>query len=242
MRILFSKLNGQNRQFVKQIYSGISLLLRSKFFYIGAATLILGSQLNYVSQTYLHAYTKDGKNLPMLSDLILDNIPFWEISIMYDIFAIMSAVILGIYILHKNEFSKLPYFLLLNGIFQIVRAVFIILTPLGNPPDFLGSDEMFYGFSKYELGVYPSGHIGTAFLYFLLVNDKTYKSLLLLCVIIITAALFLSRAHYSIDVLSGIFFAYAIKSFGDKYLTMFILNQDKEQVDNTLSKTCDTLM
>ena len=213
------------------------LLLKSKYFYIGAATLFIGSQLNYVSQTYLHSSTMDGKNLPMLSDLILDNIPLWDISLIYDIFAIVSAIVFVSFVVRRDEFNLVPYALLLTGIFQIVRAVFIILTPLGNPPDFVGSDEMFNGFAKYDLGVYPSGHIGTAFLYFLLVNEKIYKSLLLLCVIIITAALFLSRAHYSIDVLSGLFFAYAIKSFGDKFLTKFILNNDKKQIADTLSDT-----
>jgi hypothetical protein len=227
MTLMISKKSTQLTLVFRKIYSGMLPLLKSKYFYIGATTLFLGSQLNYVSQTYLHIYTKDGKNLPMLSDLILDNIPLWDISLIYDIFAIVSAIVFFSFVVHKNEFNIVPYALLLTGIFQIVRAVFIILTPLGNPPDFVGSDEMFNGFAKYDLGVYPSGHIGTAFLYFLLVNEKIYKSLLFLCVIIITAALFLSRAHYSIDVLSGIFFAYAIKSFGDKYLTRFIINNDK---------------
>jgi len=231
MKIVVNTISNRMRLIGSEIYSGLLLLLKNKYFYIGVTTMIIGTQLNYVSQTYLHYYSNDGKNLPMLSDLILDNIPLWDIDYIYDIFAIVSVLIFIFYIIHKNEFRKVPYFLLLNGIFQIVRAVFIILTPLGNPPNFDGSEDIFNGFSKYELGVYPSGHIGTSFLYFLFVDNKTYKSLLLICVITITGALFLSRAHYSIDVLSGIFFAYAIKSFGDKYLTMFIINKASKQID-----------
>lgn len=226
MRIAYIKIQATLWLIFERIYAGLALLLKNKYFYIGAATLFIGTQLNYLSQTYLHYYTNDGRSLPMLSDIILDNIPLWDISLVYDIFAIVSQLIFVYYIIHKDEFRKVPYFLLLSGIIQIVRAVFIILTPLGNPPNFGGSDPMFNGFSMYELGVYPSGHIGIAFLYYLFTNNKTYKSLLLLCVIIITAALFLARAHYSIDVLSGIFFAYAIKAFGDKYCTRFILIND----------------
>ena len=231
MKIVVSKIRSRIRSALIKIYPGVLLLLKNKYFYIGVTTLVIGTQLNYVSQTYLHYYTNDGKNLPLLSDLVLDNIPLWDISYIYDIFAIVSQVIFILYIIHKDEFHKVPYFLLLSGIFQIVRAVFIILTPLGNPPNFGGSDDIFNGFSKFELGVYPSGHIGIAFLYFLFANNKTYKNLLLLCVIIITAALFLSRAHYSIDVLSGIFFAYAIKAFGDKYCTIFILHKANKEED-----------
>jgi hypothetical protein len=55
-------------------------------------------------------------------------------------------------------------------------------------------------------------------MYFILAKDKTYRIILLFSVLVIIAALFLSRGHYSIDVLSGVFFAFAIKAYGDKYL------------------------
>jgi uncharacterized protein involved in response to NO len=82
---------------------------------------------------------------------------------------------------------------------------------------FDGTDGPFNGFSKYELGVYPSGHTGISWMYFVLATDRTYRVILLVCLLVIVATLFLSRAHYSIDVLSGIFFAYAIKVYGEKY-------------------------
>ena len=88
-------------------------------------------------------------------------------------------------------------------------------------PEFHGSDPLFNGFSKFELGVYPSGHVGNAFLLLLMVNDKVYKWMLAFCLVVITVTLFISHSHYSIDILSGFFFVYAIKAFGDKYLRMF---------------------
>lgn len=187
-------------------------------FYLGLGFLIGGIQLNFVSQTYLHNYMIEGKTLPVLSDLILDNLPYWDIDYLYDIFSLVSVIVFITYVIHRREYKKVPYFLILCGIFHLVRGVFIVLTPFGNPPMFDGTEGLFNGFSKYELGVYPSGHTGIAYMYFILAKDKKYRMILLFSVLVIISALFLSRGHYSIDVLSGVFFAYAIKAYGDKYL------------------------
>ena len=196
-------------------------VLKSKYLYIGLLLAILGIGLNFASQTYLHNYMIEGKTLPMLSDLILDNLPVIDLSLIYDFFSLFVVIIIGIYIINKKEHHRLPYFLVLWGIFYIIRGLFIVLTPFGNPPEFNGSAPLFNGFSKFELGVYPSGHAGNAFLLLLLVNDKIYKWMLAFCLAVITLSLFLAHSHYSIDILSGFFFAYAIKAFGDKYLRMF---------------------
>jgi len=196
-------------------------VLKSKYLYIGIATVIIGIGLNFASQTYLHNYMIEGKTLPMLSDLILDNLPVIDLSLIYDFFSLFILIIFVIYIIYKREHHRVPYFLVLWGIFYIIRGLFIVLTPFGNPPEFNGSDPLFNGFSKYELGVYPSGHVGNAFLLLLLVNDKVYKWILAFCLVVITASLFLAHSHYSIDILSGFFFVYAIKAFGNKYLSRF---------------------
>lgn len=219
----------RNRVVLKiiEIANALFALLKDKYFYISLLVLNGGIQLNFVSQTYLHNYISGGKTLPVLSDLILDNIPYWDIDYLYDIFSLISIFVFAIYIIHKRKYEKLPYFLILCGCFHIVRGIFIILTPLGNPHMFDGTEGPFNGFSKYELGVYPSGHTGIAYMYFILAKDKIYKSLLLISVLVIIAALFFSRGHYSIDILSGIFFAFAIKAYGDKYFAKHILNKSR---------------
>ena len=211
-----------------EILKELLILFKNKYFYVGVITLVLGIQSNYYSQGYLRNYINNGSTLPVLSDLVLDNIPLWDIDYIYDIFSLLSLFVFFLYIIQKLEYKKIPYFLLLSGIFQIVRGAFIVLTPFGHPAGFDGTEGLFNGFSIIELGVYPSGHIGISFLYFLFVTNKTYKGILLICVIIITLALFLSRGHYTIDILSGVFFAYAIKSFGDKHLLNFVLNGVKK--------------
>jgi hypothetical protein len=198
-------------------------VLRSRYFYIGLLAILTGAALNFASQTYLHNYMEHGKTLPMLSDLILDNLPVIDLSLIYDVLCLVILALVGVYIVHKKDYNRLPYFMVLSGLFFIVRGIFIVLTPFGNPPLFLGSDPLFNGWSKFELGVYPSGHVGNSFLMLLLVNDRIYKYLLTFFLIIIIFALFLSHGHYSIDILSGFFFAYAIRAFGEKYLKVFDL-------------------
>jgi hypothetical protein len=209
------------------LYNSLKPLLKNKYFYYSLLFAFAGVGLNSASETYLHNYMSAGKVLPMLSDFILDQLPVYNVSIFYDVFALVAIVFVLIYLVHKKEFSRIPFFLAMSGIFYIVRGIFIVMTPFGNPPLFNGSDPLFNGFSKYELGVYPSGHVGNVFLMFLLVNSRTYKWIIGACLIIVIVTLFLAHGHYSIDIFSGLFFAYAIRAFGEKNLPMFDLNYRK---------------
>ncbi|MBE3085481.1 MAG: hypothetical protein IMZ64_04615 [Bacteroidetes bacterium] len=216
---------GKNKLFLytSEIFHSLIPLFKSRYLYIGLLSVFAGIGLNIASQTYLHNYMSEGKTLPMLSDLILDNLPVVDVSLIYDIVCLIPIILALIYIVHKKDYNRIPFFLLMIGLFYIVRGIFIVLTPFGNPPMFNGSDPLFNGFSKYELGVYPSGHAGNVFLLLLLVKNRCYKWIIAFCLIVVILALFLAHGHYSIDVLSGIFFAYAIRAFGEKHLAMFDL-------------------
>ena len=211
--------------FLSEIISSLIPVLKSRYFSIGLTTLAAGFSLSLLSQIYLHTSMSKGAMFPTLSDLILDKIPVIDVSIFYDLFCIIIYAFVIIYIIHRKEYRKIPYLLFLSGSFYIIRSLFVVLTPLGNPANFGGSDPLFNGFMKYELGVYPSGHVGNSFLLLLLVNDKVYRYILTFCLFVVVVALFLSHGHYSIDILSGFLFSYAIKSYGDKHLQMFVLKQ-----------------
>jgi len=214
---LFKKISDNFQTFVP--------VLKSRYFYFGLLSVLAGIALNNASQAYLHKYISEGKSLPMLSDLILDKLPVIDVSLIYDIFAIIPIVLAVMYIIHKRDYNRIPLIFLLVGIFYIIRGIFIVLTPFGNPPMFNGSDPLFHGFANYELGVYPSGHAGNVFLILLLVKNRTYKWLIGLCLVVVITALFLAHGHYSIDILSGIFFAYAIRSYGEKHFPRFDLGK-----------------
>ena len=215
--------NKKPLEYIIEIFRSLLEVLKSKYFYIGLLTLGAGGALNLASQTYLHNYANEGKVLPMLSDLILDNLPVLDVSLLYDLFCIVIFATVAIYIIHRKDYNRIPFILLLCGFFFIIRGIFVVLTPFGNPPEFNGSDALFNGFSRYELGVYPSGHVGNSFLLLLLVNDSKYRKIMWIWLSVIIISLFLAHGHYSIDILSGIFFAYAIRAYGNKHLTMFDL-------------------
>jgi hypothetical protein len=221
---------GKNKILIQtsEVFQSLIPIFKSKYLYIGFLAVISGLGLNLASQIYLHNYMSEGKTLPMLSDLILDNLPAIDASLVYDIVCLIPIMLVFIYIVDKKDYNRIPLFFLMVGIFYIMRGIFIVLTPFGNPPLFIGSDPLFNGFSKYELGVYPSGHAGNVFLLLLLVKDRVYKWMIGICLIIVIIALFLAHGHYSIDILSGIFFAYAIRSFGEKHFKMFDLGSVKE--------------
>jgi hypothetical protein len=213
---------------IPESINSIPRVFKNRFLYIALLTFIAGASLNIASQTYLHNYTSEGNTLPMLNDLILDNIPSLDVALYYDIFALLPIIFVIIYVVHKKAYDRIPFIIMMSGLFYIVRGIFIVLTPFGNPPAFNGSDPLFNGFSKYDLGVYPSGHAGNVFLLFLLVKDRLYKWMIMVCLILVIVTLFLAHGHYSIDILSGLFFAYAIKSFGEKHLEMFDLGSRKK--------------
>lgn len=221
---------GKNKLLLQiiEIFKSFGKVFKSKYLYIALLSFIAGAALNIASQTYLHNYISEGKTLPMLSDLILDNLPVLNVSLYYDIFALIPIILVLVYIVHKKDFNRIPVFLMMSGLFYIVRGIFIVLTPFGNPPMFNGSDPLFNGFAKYDLGVYPSGHVGNVFLMFLLVKDRSYKWVIFICLILVMITLFLAHGHYSIDILSGLFFSYAIRAFGDKHLSMFDLGNVKK--------------
>jgi len=224
--------NRQSNRFPR-FFNTFHPIFKTRYLYIGFISVIAGILLNFASQAYLHNYISEGKTLPMLSDLILDNLPFIDVSLIYDIVALMPILLAIAYIFHRKDYNRIPLFLLMIGLFYIVRGIFIVLTPFGNPPMFTGSEPPFRGFANFELGVYPSGHAGNVFLLMLLVKDKVYKWIIGICLIIVIIALFLAHGHYSIDILSGLFFAYAIKSFGEKTLPGFDLGNRQKQSTKT---------
>lgn len=190
----------------------IKKLLTNKYFWYGSILLIIGMFLNTVASTYLRrTYDK----IPILNDIILDNLPYIRIQWGYHIL-IATIVLLFIYYTIKKEFNNIPYFLFLFAIIEYIRAFFIILTPFGTP-------YLLYGYpyalsiEGLGIGVFPSGHVAVSFLAFLLANG-VYRYIILFLTMLMIIILFLGRGHYSVDIFAGVIFAYATYTFGKDYL------------------------
>jgi hypothetical protein len=189
----------------------IKLLLKSKYFWIALLVLLFAIIATFFACYYLQETY--GRSLPVLNDLLMDNLPYLKVAWLYDLIAILLDVSFAIYAFRK-KFNNFAYFMLLIGLFHLIRSIFIILTPLGVPNG--GGKGLSTDLTALQ-GEFPSGHIGDAFLMFLFSNGKM-KKICLLSVFAMIILLLLGRGHYSIDMFAAIIFSYAIYCFGEKYL------------------------
>src|SRR5450759_142906 len=93
------------RSYTSVLPHSILQVIKSKYFYFGILSVIAGAGLNFASETYLHNYMSAGKTLPMLSDLILDNLPFYNVSLIYDIFCLVPIFLVLLYFVHKKDYN-----------------------------------------------------------------------------------------------------------------------------------------
>jgi len=199
------------------IKTDLKRLVRDKRFYIGLFVLAFGGVLTAITSNYV----VNNFSPPVLQDLILANIYFLKVAWVYDILATLSIFALLLYLLN-GKLKQMPYFLVLIGILYTLRALFIVFTPLGNPG--IDNNALFIGPINLA-GLYFSGHTAFAFLSFLLVKTKAFKITFLTILFGIIFFLLLARGHYTIDILSGLIFAYAIYAFGQNNLRDLLVSR-----------------
>lgn len=184
-----------------------------------AAILIflMGWEVNFLSSRYLFRKELTSGKFPVLDDFLFQHLPFLpQLSFFYDIFALSSIVLLISWIIIYKKYKKVPFIIFLFGVSYLIRSFFIVLTPLGHPRG-TPTNGIFHAFSKYETGVYPSGHTGSSFLC-ILFTKGIFKVLSIVTFLLTIVFLLIARGHYSIDVFSAILFNYASYSFFKEFL------------------------
>lgn len=187
--------------------------MNKKYLIICIGILIFGIFVNQLSSYYLSKKYSD--NLPVLNDFLLDKLPYLRIQWFYDLIPLTALLFFVLYSI-KYKFESAPYILLIFGVTQLVRGIFIFLTPLGSP--LLNYDCLrLFDSRAFRFGVYPSGHTLSTFLCYLLTDNKRYKMLFLILTLLLIVSLLLGRGHYSIDIFSALIFDYAIYSYLEKH-------------------------
>lgn len=189
----------------------IKKLFKNKYFYIILILLIFAYILGNYSEKYLYLKTLKSQSDKLDNDLILNKIPIYNISFIYDWGILLSILFFVIFIYKKKNYTKIPTYLLGLSLLMILRSIFIFLNPIVGPSD-VTDCTTFHSFSKYQLGSFFSGHTSSAFLLFLF-SDGYYKFIQLLFALIIIVSLFFSDGHYSMDILGGIIISYAVFKF-----------------------------
>ena len=195
-----------------KLINNIKELTKNKSFWFCFIFLIIGVILNQLSSLYIR--NEYGDTLPILHDLLLDVLPYYHIFWVFDLFALIAVVVFVYYGLSKKP-ESMPYFLLLIGIMQWLRTMFVVLTPFGHPN---GSQEGILIGSAFRYGVYFSGHTGNTFLSFLLVEGRLWKWIFGVLTFLVVLFLLLGRGHYSVDIFTALIFVVAIWLVGERYL------------------------
>ncbi len=200
------KISGRNITIVKLLGSIIFLIV----------ALFIASYA--VKQLYVHY-----PNLEVSRDIFLDRVAFVNLSWLSDVLILVGLGLFVLFVIKKNKFRKIPFYCIVLGMFHLIRAIFIYLTPLANP---FPLKEWGLNLSPIG-GMFPSGHTATLILYFLFsLEEKSsikWKVLFLIIIIAEIITLLVSRGHYTIDVLGAIFIAYTVHSLSKKYLSKHLI-------------------
>lgn len=210
----------KDRKFQISLISGILLMVLALFANLTAS------------------YYVDSLSTYPAGDLILDNIPTYNLNFLY---TVGLYIFLGIIILYPILFNPAiaPFTLKTFAAFIIIRSIFISLTHLGVPEGFLHLELNWQnqsGFFKlfHINDLFFSGHTGMPFLGFLIFKEKIVRYFLLFGSFLMGITVLLMHVHYSIDVFSAFFITYSIYIVSDKIFNNLNLSFKKivERVEN----------
>ena len=145
-----------------------------------------------------------------VEDIILSNIPVFNVGFIFVWGAIFLIVVLVFLCLHHPK--RIPFLLHSLSLFYFIRAAFVSMTHLGPFPTQatlditglfarqFGGDDLFF-----------SAHTGVPFLMALIFwHDKPKRYLFLVWSVVFGVVVLLGHLHYTIDVMAAFFITYGI--------------------------------
>jgi len=169
---------------------------------------------------YAGIYATEKASSPV-TDIILSNIPVFNVNWIFNYGAIALFIFIALLCLYNPK--KIPFTIKSLAIFTIIRAVFISLTHLGPFPTQTTVD-MGSLISKFTFGgdLFFSGHTGIPFLMALIFwQNKILRYVFFISSFIFGTIVLMGHLHYSIDVLSAFFITYAIF-----HISIFLFKKD----------------
>lgn len=166
----------------------------------GVALLLLSLVLNYYAGNYAAISASNS-----VTDIILDNIPTWDMEIVFVQGIFLFLVFISLLLI--KEPKRIPFALKCIALFVIIRSVFISLTHIGPVPN-IGpwGEGNFIGKFTFGGDLFFSGHTGLPFLMALLFwPNRKLRILFIASSVLFGAAVLLGHLHYSIDVFAAFF-------------------------------------
>lgn len=200
-------------------------LLRDRAYRISlvAGLILLTSAyfVNYFASTY-----NDGNDYISVGDLLLDNIPTYNMEffftwVMYGIMALIFIYPTFV----KPEIA--PFGLKTYAVLMFLRCGTILLTHVGPPEGFyyagveVGGDAFSNILFKNDL--FFSGHTAYPFLGFLIFRDHWIRWILFGGSILMAVTVLLMHVHYSIDVIAAFFITYGTYTLSERIFKKLIV-------------------
>ena len=169
---------------------------------LGISCILSAFVINKNVSTYV-----DHVHGPSVGDLILDNIPIYDLNFIFFWVVLIFWIGNGLYqFIHPKE---LAFLLISISLFIVVRDFFIALTHLGPPENLLVTpDELSY--YSFNADMFFSGHVGAPFFYALLTSNKRIKWIAIFYSIAMVFIVLMSHGHYSIDIFASFLIAHSL--------------------------------
>ncbi len=171
--------------------------------------------LNYFTSLFIQ---KKFQSPPIVRDWMWELLPYVKIVWLSEL-AIIASVIFVLFWAVKKDWDYIPYIFFLIGVFQLIRALMIVLTPLGLPLDHYNGLIKWGKDNVMAFGAFPSGHLAYPFLFYLVTKKRIFIILSLICAF----ALLTSRGHYSIDLIGTLLLGFAIYVLGEKHIKKYFI-------------------
>lgn len=156
---------------------------------------------------------------PILDDLFFRITPYIpEFSYVAD-GVIVVSILLYLFLI-KIDQTKLQTAMATAAFLYFLRGLLNLVTPIGDP----SGDAEVYGFLEaYPLmGMFPSGHIGFLVGQYLLLHKwnypKKWLAVYILLIVLESFALWVTRGHYTIDIVGGMMVAYFAVKYGTRLM------------------------
>jgi hypothetical protein len=161
------------------------------------------------------------RSLPVSSDWVLDRLPLVNVVPLLSWgWLTLHVYAVGTALLYYPR--RLPFLILLLGVYLLVRTVYVFLSPIGAPEAILHMRELDLLFPLVA-GVYTfenefifSGHTAIPFLFALFFDTRLQKTVMLTGSLAMGISVLLTRNHYTLDVISAYFVGYAIYALSER--------------------------
>jgi membrane-associated phospholipid phosphatase len=169
--------------------------------------------LNYFTSAYATARAGGP-----VGDLILDNIPTFNLDWLFAYGPIFFWLVIAIFVLREPK--TLPFSIKAIAMFVVIRSIFVTLTHLGVSLEAIQTEVPLNFIERLSYGgdLFFSGHTGMPFLMALIFwKNKYLRIFCIVSAVFFGAVVLMVHRHYSIDVFAAFFITYTIHHLAETF-------------------------